>query len=53
MPEYWIVDPASKTLEVYRLDGDRYHLPRELSGEARFEPEMFPGLTIELRDLWL
>lgn len=41
------------TLEVYRLDGGRYHLPRELSGEARFEPKTFPGLVVELRDLWL
>ena len=53
VPHYWIVDPARRTLEEYLLEGDRYALPRELSGAEVFQPVLFPGLSIELQDLWL
>ncbi len=31
--EYWIVDPAAKTIEVYELEGDRYEL-RQVARET-------------------
>ncbi len=31
--EYWIVDPAAQTVEVYELEGDRYEL-RQVAGET-------------------
>lgn len=48
----WLVDPISRTVEVYRLDGDGYrfvgaHGEREL---ARLEP--FDALELELGALW-
>jgi Uma2 family endonuclease len=53
VPHYWIVDPEKRTLQAYRLEGDRYHLMAEVLGEAVFEPSLFPGLAIPLADLWL
>lgn len=39
-------------MSVYRLDGDRYRLVRDLGAEDRFEPDLFPGLSIDLSELW-
>jgi Uma2 family endonuclease len=50
---YWIVDPDQRRLDAYRLDGDCYRLALTRSHEESFEPELFPGLTIQLGDLWL
>jgi Uma2 family endonuclease len=53
VPHYWIIDPTKRTLEAHRLEGDRYSLPVELSGNAVYEPEWLPELRVPLRDLWL
>lgn len=53
VPEYWIIDPVRRSLEVYALEGERYALPLELAGADHFAPKQFPGLTIDLRELWL
>jgi len=53
VPHYWLVDPALRTFEVLVLDGDRYGLPLVLAGDARFTPTLFPGLEIDLQELWL
>jgi Uma2 family endonuclease len=53
VPHYWIVDPERRRLDVYRLEGSRYALAAERSADQTFEPELFPGLTISLRDLWM
>lgn len=53
VPEYWIADPVQRTLEAYTLKGDRYELVAQRSEAERFEPPPFPGLVVELVDLWL
>jgi Uma2 family endonuclease len=53
VPHYWIVDPTRRTLEAYLLEGDRYALPVEFSREDTYEPGLFPGLVISLRELWM
>jgi Uma2 family endonuclease len=52
-PEYWIVEPATRTLERYLLArsgvlelADHHH------GDARFAPDTFPELEIDLAQLW-
>lgn len=53
VPHYWIVDPSQRTLVAYRLEAEHYRLSAEVGGEASYEPELFPGLLIELRHLWI
>lgn len=52
VPHYWIVDPAKKRLLAYRLDGDCYRLVAEHTADDIFQPDLFPGLTIPLTELW-
>jgi Uma2 family endonuclease len=53
VPHYWIVDPDQRRLDAYRLEGARYALAAEHTQQESFQPELFPGLTIQLQDLWL
>jgi len=50
---YWIVDPKGKTLTALRLQGGRYRVVVEAGRDDTFEPELFPGLAIDLSDLWV
>jgi len=48
VPCYWVVDPDRRTIEEFRLERGIYMPVRQWEGEARFAPELFPGLEIEL-----
>ncbi len=50
--EYWVIDPDARTLERYLLDGRRLRLVETSDAQARFAPPSFPGLEIDLRELW-
>ena len=50
---YLIIDPANRTLEVYRLAGGKYDAPEVLAGKDIWQPEELPGFELELRKLWL
>jgi Uma2 family endonuclease len=50
---YWIVDPDKRTLSAYALEADRYRGAVELAENARFDPELFEGLSIPLAELWV
>ena len=53
VPEYWLVDPADRTLERFVLGTDGFYGVREsLTDDAIFRPESFPGLEIPLAELW-
>jgi Uma2 family endonuclease len=53
VPEYWIVDPERRTLERLVLEATgAYRIAEALSGDATLELESFPGLAIDLGDLW-
>jgi Uma2 family endonuclease len=52
--EYWLIDPDTETLEVYRLDSKTrilQHTATYQSDEA-FQSTLFPGLKIKLSELW-
>ena len=53
VPHYWIVDPSRRSLRAYRLEAGRYRIAAEVTDDAHFEPELFPGLSIDLGDLWV
>jgi Uma2 family endonuclease len=52
VPEYWIVDPSTSTLErlVYSKRG--YVIAATKEGRAVFAPPSLPGLKIRLPELW-
>jgi Uma2 family endonuclease len=50
---YWIVDPAKKTLEAHRLRGGKYALAVRGQGNEKVSARPFPDLEIALGELWL
>jgi len=52
LPEYWVVDPAARTIERLVLDGDRYRIEDAAAGDDIFCPRSFSGLEIPLAALW-
>jgi Uma2 family endonuclease len=48
----WLLDPKARTLEVLRLDGDRYMLLGKHEADARVRAEPFEALELELVLLW-
>jgi Uma2 family endonuclease len=53
VPHYWIVDPEDRSVLVYRLEAGTYRIAAALKHDDRFEPELFPGLAIDLGVLWV
>ncbi|MBI2963596.1 MAG: Uma2 family endonuclease [Deltaproteobacteria bacterium] len=49
---YWIIDPDERTVELYELDGEAYRLVSKEGGETIVRPSLFPGLEIDLGELW-
>lgn len=43
--EYWVADPESRTLEIYRRDGGALALAATLSGEDEISTPLLPGFT--------
>ena len=52
VPHYWIFSPTAHTLEVYELGENGYALIERLTESDTFTPALFPGLSIQLADLW-
>lgn len=52
VPEYWIIDPQEQILERLLLDGERFRIAESLVAPARFAPDSFPGLSIQLAELF-
>src|SRR5262249_43159954 len=48
IPHYWIVAPATRSLEAYRLGAEGYELAGTVGPGVTFEPELFPGLVIPI-----
>jgi Uma2 family endonuclease len=48
VPEYWIVDPADRTIEVYVLRGEAYALLAAFGAEEEIRSEVLPGFTVKV-----
>jgi Uma2 family endonuclease len=48
----WLVDPIARTLEAYRLEGERWTLLGTWRDEARVRVEPFDAIELELAALW-
>lgn len=48
----WLVDPATRTLEVYRRQEGQWVARGTYSGEARVRAEPFEALELDLGTLW-
>lgn len=48
----WLVDPASQTLEAFRLDGSAYRLLGTWRGNAVVRVEPFDAMPLDLSALW-
>ncbi|MBI4551226.1 MAG: Uma2 family endonuclease [Candidatus Latescibacteria bacterium] len=49
---YWLVDPDTRSVEVYALENGKYRLIGHYTEHTSFEPSLFPGLTISLDEVW-
>ena len=52
VPHYWLIDPDQQVLEAYELSGDQYNLVTKAQDADLFTPPVFPGLSIQISDLW-
>jgi Uma2 family endonuclease len=51
VPEYWVVDPAAKTVGFFRADND--NLQRcEAQADGTYRPAAFPGVVFSPQLLW-
>ncbi len=49
---YWIIDPERQTVVELRLIDNAYAVVSETNDPGPFCPELFPGLRIDLPELW-
>ena len=49
----WLIDPAARTLEVYRLEGGRWLLLGTFAGDAKVRAEPFDAVELDLARWWL
>ncbi|MCK6692890.1 MAG: Uma2 family endonuclease [Thermoanaerobaculia bacterium] len=50
--EFWIVDPAYKTVEVYQMADHRYHLAGFAEGTGKINSSVLPGFELEVSDIF-
>ncbi len=48
----WLVDALAQTLEVYRLEGDRWVIVGQFGGDEIVRAEPFEAVELPLRALW-
>lgn len=53
VPEYWIVDPKSRSVEVYTLSGQEYALLGQFVGEELVQSNVLPGLQLVTHSLFM
>lgn len=50
---YILIDPTQKTMEIFRLNGNRYGAPETLRDNGVWKPAELPELELELEKLWM
>src|SRR5208337_2431127 len=53
VPYTWLIDPALKTLEVFKLESGRWVLPGVFAKNGKIRAEPFQEMEIDLDNLWL
>ena len=48
----WLIDPAARTLEVFRLDGELWTRTGSWDGDVRVRAEPFDAIELDLALLW-
>jgi len=48
----WLVNPASQTLEVYRLERERWSLIETFEGDEEVNAEPFDAVPLALAAIW-
>jgi Uma2 family endonuclease len=52
VPHLWLVDPLTRTLEIYRLETQRYSVLGTWRGDAVVRADPFDAIELELAALW-
>lgn len=52
VPHAWLINPAARTLEVYRAEGGRWVLVGTYADDARVRAEPFDAIELDLLTLW-
>jgi Uma2 family endonuclease len=53
IPEYWIVKPESRTVEVFVLEDGEYRSPGIFTGRATLPSRVVPGLPVRVEQFFL
>jgi Uma2 family endonuclease len=49
---YWMLDPQARVMEEYARSPEGYIKVSEHGGKSLFKPALFPGLSIDLGQVW-
>jgi Uma2 family endonuclease len=52
VPEYWLVNPDTRSLVAHRLQSGVYAIIQHADGDTVFKSKSFKGLKIPLAELW-
>lgn len=52
IPEYWIVDPEIKSIEIYGNESRKYKKIKEVEKEGFIESEVLNGLSVDLNEVF-
>jgi Uma2 family endonuclease len=50
--EYWLIDPANKSVEIFTIEENKYELKLFLEAEDKLTSDLLPGFEMELTDLF-
>lgn len=53
VPEYWLVDPETRSIVCHRLSGSTYSIAEHAQGEVTFRPTSLKGFKLPLARLWV
>jgi len=53
VPHVWVIDPESRSLEVYRLEGEHYSFVAGYENDDVARAEPFEAFELRLTDLWI